>query len=385
MKYRKVPILCAAVSSVLKYSFTGTLVVAAQLTLPAQTGSKTQPGLAPPPLHWAWTSIDATQAWDVWTTAAEKVEPVVAVLDNGFDLDHFELKSHLWGTAGKHGYDFVDDDDVPEPVPPSTYHGTFVAGLIGADHGNFLGIAGVSPNARLMLLRWDGEGLTVAKRADNLIRAVSFALTNGAKVVNISAAFVLRKTAAEDQIIQGLLHERFQSAASSNVLIVCAVANDPLNNSDLDDPANLFFEAPAMFEFDNIICVTGLRPNPERQVYEYGKSSVDIAAPAAGIPGPAPDDLFRFDDGASFATAFVSGSAGLIWSIMPKLHATEVRALLLGKAKLLSVNTGKEWGHKPPAVHNGALDLTFVKDAYDAYTNGVAYGACFPAHAKDRP
>ena len=51
------------------------------------------------------------------------------------------------------GYDFVDNDDTPEPID-NNYHGTMVAGVIAARDNNY-GIVGVAPRVNLYLLKAD--------------------------------------------------------------------------------------------------------------------------------------------------------------------------------------------------------------------------------------
>jgi hypothetical protein len=86
-------------------------------------------------LQWALNQsnncdIDAPEAWGI-TTGDSNV--IIAVVDTGIDYNHPDLVDNIWTNAtGKHGYDFVDNDD--DPIDDNG-HGTIVLVLLG-----FLGI-----------------------------------------------------------------------------------------------------------------------------------------------------------------------------------------------------------------------------------------------------
>src|SRR5207237_28445 len=112
----------------------------------------------------------------------------VAVLDDGIAVSspHPDLGANLLVSGG---YDFADGDANPDPVG-NQFHGSEVAGVIAAATNNAIGIAGVAGGnngvggVRIMPLR--------VIRADNTITsaafagAVNFAVTNGAKILNVS-------------------------------------------------------------------------------------------------------------------------------------------------------------------------------------------------------
>ena len=105
-------------------------------TVTAQDTIPNDPGFA---LQYALVNIRAPQAWDI-TTGSNAV--TIAIIDSGVDLSHPELAPKLLP-----GYDFVNDDDVPQD---DNGHGTHVAGIAAAGSNNGLGMAGVSWGARIM-------------------------------------------------------------------------------------------------------------------------------------------------------------------------------------------------------------------------------------------
>lgn len=121
-------------------------------------------------LQWGLDDINAKPAWSL---TAESV--VVAVLDTG-------VNQHA-GLAGRvlTGYNSLDGTT---NVNDGANHGTHVAGIIAANSGNDLGIAGVAHNAVILpvkVLGDDGFGTTVSL-ADGLI----WATDNGARIANLS-------------------------------------------------------------------------------------------------------------------------------------------------------------------------------------------------------
>jgi len=95
-------------------------------------------------------SVDAPNAWKI-TRGSRKV--TVAVIDDGFDLKHPDLKGD--GKKIVHPRDFVDDDDLPMPVASrDDYHGTPCAGVaIGEETGK--GIVGIAPKCSFLPIRFD--------------------------------------------------------------------------------------------------------------------------------------------------------------------------------------------------------------------------------------
>ena len=141
--------------------------------------------------------IDAPEAWDA-TTPGDDV--VVAILDTGVDVDHPDLVNAMWvntveqsGALGVdddgngyvddiNGWDFRADDANPSPgTALIASHGTHVAGIVGAERGNGIGIAGVCAACRIMALRFD---LSLGQEVD----AIQYAIDNGADVINMSFA-----------------------------------------------------------------------------------------------------------------------------------------------------------------------------------------------------
>lgn len=139
--------------------------------------------------------ISATSAWDI-TTGDPSV--VIAVIDTGVDASHPDLAANMWANPGEipgngidddnngyvddvNGYDFVDNDNIPDD---QNGHGTHVAGIAAAVGSNGTGITGVAWNSKIVALKIfgaSGSG-SVAVAVD----AILYAIDNGAKILNNS-------------------------------------------------------------------------------------------------------------------------------------------------------------------------------------------------------
>ena len=148
---------------------------------------------------WGMAKIEAPAAW-ARSTGERAV--VVAVVDDGVALEHPDLKGNLWHNEQESGndrqdddldgyvddvkgWDFVDDDNDPSPAPSGDerWHGSHVAGTIGAAGDNRLGVTGVNWKVSLMPLRAIGRR---GGRSDHLAKAIDFATEHGARVINAS-------------------------------------------------------------------------------------------------------------------------------------------------------------------------------------------------------
>ncbi len=265
---------------------------------------------------------------------AETIPEVIKELNEG--LDHFsdQINYHLnvdfngREIVGDNAYDFNDRDygnGNPQNRVETESHGTHVAGIIGAERDNNIGVNGVANNVEIMSIRAVPNGDEYDK---DIALAIRYAVDNGAKVINASFGKGFSPNSE-------WVYEALQYAAEKDVLFVHGAGNDGL---DLDDPENPSFpndqKSLNAGEFiDSFVSVGALTMDYGSEMVasysNYGKINVDIYAPGSDIYSTMPGNEYSFQSGTSMASPVVAGVAALIRSYYPKLSASDVKEVLL--------------------------------------------------------
>lgn len=291
----------------------------------------------------------------VWNREFRGSEVVVAVVDSGVDVYHPDLKGSIWfnhfeieanGIDDDHngfiddvyGWNFVDNNADPRPrVLPSSNddglnHGTMVAGIIGAQINNDLGISGIAPRVKIMALRAvneRGEG-----KINDVIRAIDYAINNGADIINLSFT--------GSNYNKGF-REAIERANRAGIIVVTAAGN---NSANLDlDPLY-----PACFQGNEgeriLVSVSATDALDQKTNFSsYGRNCVDISAPGISFFSTSffdseknePLDYNGYWSGTSMSTAVISGSLALIKNINPKLNRSELLEVLFKSSDQLNL------------------------------------------------
>lgn len=239
--------------------------------------------------------IRSTFAWNV-TTGSVNVK--IAIVDSGVDLNHADLSGNLIS-----GYDFVDNDAVPQD---GSGHGTHVAGIVAAVGDNTLQGTGVMWKASLMPIRvLDNTGLGTDA---GVSQGIQYAADNGAKIINLSLGGPSPSSALEDAV---------NYATALGVLVVAAAGN----NGD-EEPVYPGY-------YSNAIAVAATNCNDVIAGFSSRGTWVDIAAPGQDILSSNLGGGMLLESGTSMACPVVSGIAGLILSRFPGLSLQNVRNRLL--------------------------------------------------------
>ena len=127
---------------------------------------------------------------------------IVSIIDTGIDLNHPDLEGQIIG-----GYDFVDNDEIPEDT---NGHGTQVAGII-ASNGNLKGIA---PNSKILMYKVSEDGESVPSHL--IIKAIEKSIEDNADIINISLGINQTNTKI-DQVVN--------KAVKNNIFVVTAAGN----------------------------------------------------------------------------------------------------------------------------------------------------------------
>jgi subtilisin family serine protease len=312
------------------------------LQLHSQVGGS-QATVAPNPLvpndpnyskQWALPIVQAPQGW---ATSTGSSNVVVAVIDSGIDVTHTDLQNNIWTNAAEvngkpgvdddgngyvddiYGYNFADGNANPFPgTGPDDPHGTHIAGIIGAQGNNGIGVAGLNWNVRLMAVRVfpsAGSG-TIAE----MLEGVYYAVNNGARIINCSWGGVGPSTQSELQA--------FAYAISKNVLPVVSAGNNNLDSS-LSSPANI----PGV-----LVVGASDASNNLADFSNYG-TGVQVLAPGTGIYSTVPQSQYDYMTGTSMAAPFVAGTAALILANNPTLTQVQLQQILVASGQPLTVST----------------------------------------------
>jgi len=308
-----------------------------------------QPTLTPNDTHfgkqWHYPQINLPQAWDL-TTGSSSV--IVAVLDTGivashpdFDQARFVSGIDMISDASRardgNGVDNNPEDEGDLATPQgSSFHGTHVAGTIGARTNNSGGVAGIDNNCRLMIVRVLGQGGGSTADIANGIRYAA-GLSNGSGFVPAQAAHIVNMSLGAPGL-NAVLESACNDAANAGCLLIAAAGND--NTGDPGSPA----------AFSSVLSVGAVDLVKARAPYSNFHTSIDLWAPggdmtadlnADGFPDGvlscgADDDgntFFVFENGTSMACPHVAGVAALVKARDLNLTAAQIRSVLLNNTQ----------------------------------------------------
>ena len=272
--------------------------------------------------QWYLSNVNMTESWYI-TKGSEDV--VIAIIDTGIDLDHEDLVNKLWNDSeGYHGYDFVNSNYLPDD---DNGHGTHCAGIAAAETNNSLGVAGVCPNCKIMVIKaLNSEGVS---NSNIIAQGITYARNNNATIISMSFS-----GDSDDET----LNDALQLAYNAGIILVAAAGNDGVN--EMNYPA----------AYDIVISVGATDSNNDRSIFPSGGSNwgpwVDLFAPGSSILNTYIESLGRFSlnyeslSGTSMSTPLVAGAIGLIKSLKPNLNQTEIINYLENNSLNISTDVG---------------------------------------------
>ncbi len=283
--------------------------------------------------QWCFPVMEGPMAWDIQTGSPDVF---VAILDSGSEFSHEDMGigpdgyQNIWLNSGEDawsdpnnpntgngidddnngyvddwkGYDFSSDNN--NSAGPF-FHGTHVAGIVGAKTNNNLGMAGVAggwgaPGVKLMIC---GVGDS-APNGSVLDDAVLYALEHGAQIVQMS--LTVGQSAANDAA--------FQMAVDNGMLVVCASGNSA--STTIGYPSSN----------TNVLSVGSTNESDQRSSFSNHGAQLEISAPGSNIFSTGLNNTYGTSSGTSFAAPVVSGVAALIFSAQPGISGDEVRQIL---------------------------------------------------------
>jgi len=315
--------------------------------------------------EWGLASIGF---FDVFTQLAKTQtacpKPViVAVVDTGVDYTHTELHNSLWinqaevgawappKELAERGYAWdcrdkscngIDDDnngyiddvvgwdfvhDVPMPFDTHG-HGTHIAGIVAGSAGNGMTGSGICPAAQVMALKYYDNGGAGYNNLANTVRAIEYAVKNGAKIINYSGGGADPAASERAAVAE---------AQRKGILFVAAAGNDGRNN----DRRPYY---PASYPLDNLIGVASVNKYERLLPSSNFGRTVHVAAPGLMITSTLPGSKAGTISGTSQATAFVTGAAALLATQagVQNFDDHKIKNWILDGAKPMKLNGSKQ-------------------------------------------
>ena len=287
--------------------------------------------------------IDGLEALRITRGSADVI---VAVIDDGVDLNHPDLDDRIWTNPGEagalatngvdddgngfiddvHGWDFCNNDNTVHDAGED-FHGTHVAGTIAASL-NGTGVVGVAPGVTILPVKFIDNG--VACGTDQMaMDAIDYAASFGVPIINASWGGPDRSIPLELAI------------GDSGALFVAAAGNSGWNleAAPTFTKKNRFYPAGATLA--NILSVAAVDQRGVLASFSnYGSVSVDIGAPGTNILSSYPGG-YAWSAGTSMAAPHVAGVAALVASVVATpLSATSLKARVLARGTALAAASG---------------------------------------------
>ena len=323
------------------------------------------------------SAVNGPTAWDLSQGTGTGGPVVVAVLDTGVRYDHEDLAGKLLpgynmisdaaraGNASGRGSDASDLGDWLGATdislnrqlfggcavePTSSWHGTQVAGIVGAATGNGLGMAGLGWNVRVLPVRvlgkcggYDSDIIAGMRWAAGLAVDGVPANPNPARVLNLS----LGSSSACSSAYQDVMRE----LAAAGVAVVASAGNN--EGQAVESPANC----------PGVIAVGGLRHVGTKVGYSAVGTEITVSAPGGNCVNTAPGSPCLYPIlsasnsgstapvahaaggsvytssggdsavGTSFSAPLASATAALMLAVRPALQPADLKQLLSRTAR----------------------------------------------------
>ena len=292
--------------------------------------------------------LDISSAWKITKGSPTTV---VGIIDTGIDFNHPDLKQCAWINPGEipnnnkdddnngyvddvNGWDFANDDNTVYDSRDGDEHATHIAGTIAASMDS-KGVVGIAPNVKIMSLKFLSY---FSGSTETAIEAIAYARNMGVKILNNSWG---------SSYYSSLLQAEIEK---TDALFVCSAGNSGINS-------DFYPMYPAGLSSKNIISVAAL-DNTGRiaDFSNYGKISVDVAAPGVNILSTVPGGKYEYYSGTSMASPHITGIAALLSSL-------NVKDVSLLKSKIIAAT--KSLSNATQFVSSGGIASAYlaVRDA----------------------
>ena len=233
----------------------------------------------------------------------------VAVIDTGVS-EHPDLKNVLPGRRFLKGEEVSYEGDIDK-------HGTMVAGIIGAENNNGMGVSGVMPGVQILpICIFERKGDVINASVSDIVKGIDAAVEACADVINMSFGAELPSKTEREAVARAL---------SRDVILVAASGND--SKESMMYPA----------AYSDVIAFGALDEDGVRAVFSNYGSELYVAAPGTSIASTKPSSSgstvnqtgeYGIGNGTSLSTPFISALAAMAKSVDSEMTPSEFESVL---------------------------------------------------------
>ncbi|MGI6130143.1 MAG: S8 family serine peptidase, partial [bacterium] len=295
--------------------------------------------------QWALEEVTVLEAWSEAFSILEREDMppasvTVAVVDTGVDSEHKDLKRVLPGYNAISGAEDRDDSSDDS----RNGHGTHVAGIIAAETNNEVGIASITGEFPVNILPVKVLDSAGVGSMYDVAQGIYWAANNGAQVINLSLGARLPD-------YPKTLADAVKYAQDRGILVVAAAGND---GGEVDG----FYPAC----LPGVLAVGASGRDHHRALFSNWGALV--VAPGIDILSTLPNNHYGELSGTSQAAAFASGTAALLWAVLPEKSAGEVAESIREGRGRYSDNSGY---HYVLSAYQALIQLDYHNTAPGPY------------------
>lgn len=307
--------------------------------------------------------INAEAAWNEGFTGSKSI--CIGIVDTGVQVTHPDLASNVWVNPydapdgidndgngyvdDTNGWDFLNNDNSVYDGSGDS-HGTHVAGVIGGQGGNGMGVAGVNWNVSMITAKFmTATGGTTADAVKALDYLTDLKLRHGIDIAATNNSWGVG-------VYSESLNAAINRSARADILFVTAAGNDATNLTTKPAYPAAYSSlqntsiTPAA-SYDNVITVTSINQTGGLSNFaNFGVNTVDLAAPGTDIYSTYPINGYIPLSGTSMAAPHVTGAVALYASKYPTATAVDIKNALLTTTTPTPALAGK-------TVTGGRLDV----------------------------